>query len=171
MLYAFIQTTSDVIGERQVSTVRRIIAMDPISGEAEHQYIYRQLGPAHLDNIGDAICDADRDVFYVIDHDNGKTVAANKSILQMDLDDATDTLGYDREALLEDGVYVPELLENPAAVAEAFAEADIVEVDHMELLSLPSLPDARTASTSPTALLSLASTTTSIGSMVVPTTC
>ena len=36
--------------------------MDPISGEAEHQYIYRQLGPAHLDNIGDAICDADRDV-------------------------------------------------------------------------------------------------------------
>ena len=39
-----------------------------------------------------------------------------------------------------EGVYAPELLENPAAVAEAFAEGDIVEVDQVELLNLPSLP-------------------------------
>jgi len=31
----------------------------------------------------------------VIDRDNGNTVTANKSILRMDLSEATDTLGYD----------------------------------------------------------------------------
>ena len=152
--------------------------MDPVTGEPQHEYMFSQIGPSNQDKIGDAVYDPERGAFLVIDRDNGDTVAANKSILRMDLSEATDTLGYDWEALLGDGVYAPELLENPAAVAEAFAEADIVEVDHMELLNLPSLPDARTASTSPrvlhsspTALLSLASTTTSIGSMVVPTTC
>ena len=33
MLYAFIQTPMDVNGERKGSTVRRIIAMAPITGE------------------------------------------------------------------------------------------------------------------------------------------
>ena len=140
LLYAFIQTPMDVNGERNGSTVRRILAMDPITGEPQHEYMFSQIGPSNQDKIGDAVYDPERGAFLVIDRDNGDTVAANKSILRMDLSDATDTLGYDWEALLGEGVYAPELLENPAAVAEAFAEGDIVEVDQVELLNRPSLP-------------------------------
>ena len=90
----------------------------------------------------------------MIDRDNGNTVTANKSILRMDLSEATDTLSYDWEALLGDGVYAPELLDSPAAVAEAFAEGDILEVDRVERLNLPSPPVWTPASTSPKAWLS-----------------
>ena len=140
LLYAFIQTPMSVGGDRSSSTVRRILAMDPVTGQPQHEYMFSQIGPSNQDKIGDAVYDPERGAFLVIDRDNGDTVAANKSILRMDLSDATDTLGYDWEALLGDGVYAPELLENPAAVAEAFAEGDVVEVDQVELLNLPSLP-------------------------------
>ena len=140
LLYAFIQTPMSVGGDRSSSTVRRILAMDPITGEPQHEYMFSQIGPSNQDKIGDAVYDPDRGAFLVIDRDNGDTVAANKSILRMDLSEATDTLGYDWEALLGDGVYAPELLESPAAVAEAFAEGEVVEVDQVELLNLPSLP-------------------------------
>ena len=140
LLYAFIQTPMSVGGDRSSSTVRRILAMDPVTGEPQHEYMFSQIGPSNQDKIGDAVYDPERGAFLVIDRDNGDTVAANKSILRMDLSDATDTLGYDWEALLGDGVYAPELLESPAAVAEAFAEGDVVEVDQVELLNLPSLP-------------------------------
>ena len=140
LLYAFIQTPMSVGGDRSSSTVRRILAMDPVTGEPQHEYMFSQIGPSNQDKIGDAVYDPERGAFLVIDRDNGDTVAANKSILRMDLSEATDTLGYDWEALLGDGVYAPELLESPAAVAEAFAEGDVVEVDQVELLNLPSLP-------------------------------
>ena len=140
LLYAFIQTPMSVGGDRSSSTVRRILAMDPVTGEPQHEYMFSQIGPSNQDKIGDAVYDPERGAFLVIDRDNGDTVAANKSILRMDLSDATDTLGYDWEALLGDGVYAPELLESPAAVAEAFAEGDVMEVDQVELLNLPSLP-------------------------------
>ena len=140
LLYAFIQTPMSVGGDRSSSTVRRILAMDPVTGQPQHEYMFSQIGPSNQDKIGDAVYDPERGAFLVIDRDNGDTVAANKSILRMDLSEATDTLGYDWEALLGDGVYAPELLESPAAVAEAFAEGDVVEVDQVELLNLPSLP-------------------------------
>ena len=140
LLYAFIQTPMSVGGDRSSSTVRRILAMDPITGEPQHEYMFSQIGPSNQDKIGDAVYDPDRGAFLVIDRDNGDTVEANKSILRMDLSEATDTLGYDWEALLGDGVYAPELLESPAAVAEAFAKGEVVEVDQAELLNLPSLP-------------------------------
>ena len=140
LLYAFIQTPMSVGGDSSSSTVRRILAMDPVTGEPQHEYMFSQIGPSNQDKIGDAVYDPERGAFLVIDRDNGDTVAANKSILRMDLSEATDTLGYDWEALLGDGVYAPELLESPAAVAEAFAEGDVVEVDQVELLNLPSLP-------------------------------
>ena len=140
LLYAFIQTPMSVGGDRSSSTVRRILAMDPVTGEPQHEYMFSQIGPSNQDKIGDAVYDPERGAFLVIDRDNGDTVAANKSILRMDLSEATDTLGYDWESLLGDGVYAPELLESPAAVAEAFAEGEVVEVDQVELLNLPSLP-------------------------------
>ena len=140
LLYAFIQTPMSVGGDRSSSTVRRILAMDPVTGQPQHEYMFSQIGPSNQDKIGDAVYDPERGAFLVIDRDNGDTVAANKSILRMDLSEATDTLGYDWESLLGDGVYAPELLESPAAVAEAFAEGDVVEVDQVELLNLPSLP-------------------------------
>ena len=140
LLYAFIQTPMSVGGDSSSSTVRRILAMDPVTGEPQHEYMFSQIGPSNQDKIGDAVYDPERGAFLVIDRDNGDTVAANKSILRMDLSEATDTLGYDWEALLGDGVYAPELLESPAAVAEAFAEGEVVEVDQAELLNLPSLP-------------------------------
>ena len=140
LLYAFIQTPMSVGGDRSSSTVRRILAMDPVTGQPQHEYMFSQIGPSNQDKIGDAVYDPERGAFLVIDRDNGDTVAANKSILRMDLSEATDTLGYDWESLLGDGVYAPELLESPAAVAEAFAEGDVMEVDQVELLNLPSLP-------------------------------
>jgi len=140
LLYAFIQTPMSVDGDRSSSTVRRILAMDPVTGQPQHEYMFSQIGPSNQDKIGDAVYDPERGAFLVIDRDNGDTVAANKSILRMDLSEATDTLGYDWESLLGDGVYAPELLESPAAVAEAFAEGDVMEVDQVELLNLPSLP-------------------------------
>ena len=140
LLYAFIQTPMSVGGDRSSSTVRRILAMDPVTGQPQHEYMFSQIGPSNQDKIGDAVYDPERGAFLVIDRDNGDTVAANKSILRMDLSEATDTLGYDWESLLGDGVYAPELLESPAAVAEAFAEGEVVEVDQVELLNLPSLP-------------------------------
>ena len=140
LLYAFIQTPMDVNGERNGSTVRRILAMDPITGAPQHEFMFRQIGSSSQDKIGDAVYDPERGAFLVIDRDNGDTVTANKSILRMNLGSATDTLGYDWEALLGDGIYAPELLDSPAAVAEAFAEGDIIEVDQVELLNLPSLP-------------------------------
>ena len=140
LLYAFIQTPMSVGGDRSSSTVRRILAMDPVTGQPQHEYMFSQIGPSNQDKIGDAVYDPERGAFLVIDRDNGDTVAANKSILRMELSEATDTLGYDWESLLGDGVYAPELLESPAAVAEAFAEGDVMEVDQVELLNLPSLP-------------------------------
>ena len=119
LLYAFIQTPMDVNGERKGSTVRRIIAMDPITGEAKHEYIYRQSGPIKQDKIGDAVYDAERNVFYVIDRDNVADETANKAVIEMDLTRATDVLGFKWESILGEGVYAPEMLDTPEEVGEA----------------------------------------------------
>lgn len=119
LLYAFIQTPMDVNGERKGSTVRRIIAMDPITGEAKHEYIYRQSGPIKQDKIGDAVYDAERNVFYVIDRDNVADETANKAVIEMDLTRATDVLGFKWESILGEGVYTPEMLDTPEEVGEA----------------------------------------------------
>ena len=109
----------DVNGERKGSTVRRIIAMDPITGEAKHEYIYRQSGPINQDKIGDAVYDADRNVFYVIDRDNVADETANKAVIEMDLTRASDVLGFNWESILGEGVYAPEMLDTPEDVGEA----------------------------------------------------
>ena len=140
LLYAFIQTPMSVGGSKSTSTVRRILAMDPITGTPQNEYVFSQIGPFDQDKIGDAVYAAQRGAFLVIDRDNGETLGANKSILRMDLTTATDTLGYDWEGLLGDGIYAPELLKSPDAVAAAFAEGNIQEVDQVELLNLPSIP-------------------------------
>ena len=119
LLYAFIQTPMDVNGERKGSTVRRIIAMDPITGEAKHDYIYRQSGPTNQDKIGDAVYDAERNVFYVIDRDNVADETANKAVIEMDLTRATDVLGFNWVFILGDGIYAPEMLDTPEEVGEA----------------------------------------------------
>ena len=93
--------------------------MDPITGEAKHEYIYRQSGPIKQDKIGDAVYDAERNVFYVIDRDNVADETANKAVIEMDLTRATDVLGFKWESILGEGVYAPEMLDTPEEVGEA----------------------------------------------------
>ena len=180
LLYAFIQTPMEVNGERKGSTVRRIIAMAPITGEAQHEYIYRQSGPITQENIGDAVYDADREVFYVIDRDNVADESANKALIEMDLTLATDVLGFNWESILGEGVYAPEMLDTPGELGEALRSPlinDIIsEVNQTTLFNLAE-QGINTLFDKPEGLAlrkmaawCLASTTTSNGSTAAPTT-
>ncbi|MEE9905274.1 MAG: esterase-like activity of phytase family protein, partial [Chlorobium sp.] len=143
LLYAFVQSPLRPSGFDNQEVVR-IIAVDPTTGEAVHEYIYSLTGEKGQDKIGDAVYDAERDVFYVIERDSGTTSNANKTIFEINLAGATDTLDYTTgqdgkswEQLLGTGVTQPEL-----ADVESLADAlqgDIVFVNKNELLNLPSL--------------------------------
>ena len=164
LLYAFIQTPMDLNGERKGSPVRRIIAMDPITGEAKHECIYRQSGPINQDKNGDAVYDAERDVIYVIDRDNVDTAPANKSTC--------------REALLGDGVYAPNCWTARQRLPRPLLKATSSRWIRRNCSTGPVSPVWPPASTSPkdspsspTALWSSVSTTTSSGRTADPTTC
>lgn len=143
LLYAFIQSPLKPAGYENQEIIR-IVAVNPLNGEAMHEYLYALTGEAGQDKIGDAVYDAERDVFYVIERDSGATSNANKSIFEIDLTGATDTLDYTTgandhswEELLGDGVTQPEL-----ADVESLADAlvgDVQFVHKIELLNIPSL--------------------------------
>ena len=148
LLYAFVQSPLRPSGFDNQEVVR-IIAVDPATGEAVHEYIYSLTGEKGQDKIGDAVYDAERDVFCVIERDSGITSNANKTIFEINLAGATDTLDYTLgtngkswEQLLGAGVTQPEL-----ADVESLADAlqgDIVFVNKNELFNIPSLGiDAR----------------------------
>lgn len=140
-LYAFIQSpmrpsVAKVDGEWVASTLRRILKLNPLTGAAEAEYLYIQQGASNQDKIGDAVYDAERDVFYVIDRDSGTTTTSNKSILEFALRNATNVLETNWAATI--GVAQPEALE-ASVLAEALAEANIAQVQQTELLNLPSV--------------------------------
>ncbi|CAK22537.1 Atypical alkaline phosphatase with phytase-like insertion [Synechococcus sp. WH 7803] len=136
LLYAFIQTPMRPDGYASDDSLRRILALDPISGEAKAEYLFLQTGPANQDKIGDAVYDATRGTFLVIDRDSGTALNSNKSVLEFDLRYATNVLGKDWQADL--GVNQPEELA-PAALAAALTNADISTVTQKDLFNLPSV--------------------------------
>ncbi|MBN1928726.1 MAG: esterase-like activity of phytase family protein, partial [Chlorobiaceae bacterium] len=143
LLYAFIQSPLKPEGSMNQEVVR-IVAVDPLSGAAEHEYLYALTGEKGQDKIGDAVYDAENDVFYVIERDSGATSTANKSIFEIDLGDATDTLdyttgenGHSWEELLGAGVTQPELADTES-LADLLA-GEVVFAQKTELLNIPSL--------------------------------
>ncbi len=142
LLYAFVQSPLQPSGYKNQEVVR-IIAVDPITGEAKHEYLYPLSGEKGQDKMGDAVYDATRDVFYVIERDSGVTANANKTIFEINLTGATDVLDYTRAdngqswtALI--GVAQPELLTTPS-LADALAAHGIDFAHKNELLNIPSL--------------------------------
>lgn len=88
--------------------------------------------------------DAECDVFYVIERDSGATSNANKSIFEIDITGATDTLDYTTgandhswEELLGDGITQPKLAD-VESLADALA-GDVQFVHKIELFNIPSL--------------------------------
>lgn len=148
LLYTFIQSPLHQAGYDNQEVIR-IVAVNPVSGEAVHEYLYALSGEKGQDKIGDAVYDAERDLFYVIERDSGATSNANKSIFEVDLTGATDTLaytigqdGHSWEELLGDGVTQPELA-HTESLADALA-GEVTFVHKNELLNIPSLGiDAR----------------------------
>lgn len=142
LLYAFVQSPLQPSGYKNQEVVR-IIAVDPITGEAKHEYLYPLSGEKGQDKMGDAVYDAARDVFYVIERDSGVTANANKTIFEINLTGATDVLDYTQgsngqswTALI--GVAQPELL-TAASLADALAVHGIDFAHKNELLNIPSL--------------------------------
>ena len=119
LLYAFIQSPMRPDGYAN-STLRRILAIDPLNGEAKAEYLYLQTGPGNQDKIGDAVYDTTRGTFLAIDRDSGTTLSSNKSVLEFDLRNATNVLGTNWQD--EIGKAQPEEL-SADALATALAEA------------------------------------------------
>ncbi|WP_131592467.1 choice-of-anchor I domain-containing protein [Synechococcus sp. BS55D] len=136
LLYAFIQSPMRPSGYDKDSLLRRIVAVDPTTGEAKKEFLYIQAGASNQDKIGDAVYDAERDTFYVLDRDSGTSIDSNKSILEFDLANATNVLGFDWSAKL--GVSQPEQLD-AVSLSTKLAAAGIAQVQQTDLFNLPSI--------------------------------
>ena len=136
LLYGFIQTPMRPDGYASDDSLRRILALNPTTGEAEAEYLFVQTGPANQDKIGDAVYDPTRGTVLVIDRDSGTELTSNKSVLEFDLRHATNVLGTDWQSVI--GSAQPEELA-PAELATALAEADIALVNQKDLFNLPSV--------------------------------
>lgn len=142
LLYAFVQSPLQPTGYKNQEVVR-IIAVDPITGEAKHEYLYPLSGEKGQDKMGDAVYDATRNVFHVIERDSGVTANANKTIFEINLTGATDVLDYTQGSNGQSwtgliGVAQPELLTTPS-LADALAAHGIDFAHKNELLNIPSL--------------------------------
>ncbi len=93
LLYAFVQSPLRPDGYNNKEFIR-ILAINPLSGEPVHEYLSLLPIEAGQDKIGDAVYDAERDVFLVIERDSELGATANKSITEINLKGATDTLDY-----------------------------------------------------------------------------
>jgi len=99
LLYAFMQSPMDVdsngdgvVAERSASQLTRILAIDPATGTPVKEHLYLLSGRAGQDKIGDVTYDAARDVFLVMERDSSRTLNGFKSVFEVDLRGATNTL-------------------------------------------------------------------------------
>ncbi|WP_191964788.1 esterase-like activity of phytase family protein [Synechococcus sp. RSCCF101] len=141
LLYAFIQSPMSVGGSRTQSEVRRVLAIDPLSGTPQAEYVYVQVGASNQDKIGDAVYDAERGVFYAIDRDSGTARTSNKSVLELDFSSATDVLPLTTGDGWTDaiGAAQPELFGSPEELSQALDAAGINPVAQLDLFNLPSI--------------------------------
>ncbi len=99
LLYAFVQSPMDVdsngdgvVAERSLSQITRILAIDPATGTPVKEHLYQLSGRAGQDKIGDVAYDAARNVFLVMERDSTRALNGFKSVYEVDLRGATNTL-------------------------------------------------------------------------------
>jgi 2',3'-cyclic-nucleotide 2'-phosphodiesterase (5'-nucleotidase family)/sugar lactone lactonase YvrE len=99
LLYAFMQSPLDidsngdaVAAERSPSQLTRILAIDPATGAAQKEHLYLLSGRSGQDKIGDVTYDASRGVFLVMERDSSRLLNGFKSVYEVDLRGATNTL-------------------------------------------------------------------------------
>lgn len=98
ILYAFIQSPIDnpdtaKDSSSKASTLVRILAFDTNAKETVGEYFYRLDGKG-VDKIGDAVVMSDG-AFLVLERDDAVGSSARKLVYQIDIDAATNFLGYD----------------------------------------------------------------------------
>jgi 2',3'-cyclic-nucleotide 2'-phosphodiesterase (5'-nucleotidase family) len=160
LLYAFMQSPLDVdsngdgvAAERSKSELTRILAIDPGTGAPVKEHLYLLSGRSGQDKIGDVTYDAARDVFLVMERDSSRALNGFKSVYEVDLRGATNTLSRTlgtgtaswADAI---GVASPELLDNSLTLvsgvytissADRLAAAGIQLANKVELFNLPSV--------------------------------
>ncbi len=141
LLYAFVQSGLQPVGYKNTEFVR-ILAIDPASGEPKAEYLHlldadsRLSGSAKVDKIGDAVYDAGRDRFLIIERDSLTGSTANKAIVELDLTGATNVLNKNWTDTLSVGQ--PELLDTKS-IADALQVVGVHMVQRTELLNIPSI--------------------------------
>jgi 2',3'-cyclic-nucleotide 2'-phosphodiesterase (5'-nucleotidase family) len=160
LLYAFMQSPLDVdsngdgvVAERSKSELTRILAIDPATGAPVKEHLYLLSGRSGQDKIGDVTYDPARDVFLVMERDSSRALNGFKSVYEVDLRGATNTLSRTlgtgpaswADAI---GVASPELLDNSLTLlsgvyttssADRLAAAGIQLANKVELFNLPSV--------------------------------
>ena len=160
LLYAFMQSPLDidsngdgVAAERSPSQLTRILAIDPATGAPLKEHLYLLSGRTGQDKIGDVTYDPARDLFLVMERDSSRALNGFKSVYEVDLRGATNTLlrtlGTGSASWAEAiGVASPELLDNSltlvngvysASSADRLAAAGIELANKVELFNLPSV--------------------------------
>jgi len=160
LLYAFMQSPLDidsngdgVAAERSPSQLTRILAIDPATGAPLKEHLYLLSGRTGQDKIGDVTYDPARDLFLVMERDSSRALNGFKSVYEVDLRGATNTLlrtlGTGSASWAEAiGVASPELLDNSltlvngvysASSADRLAAAGIQLANKVELFNLPSV--------------------------------
>jgi 2',3'-cyclic-nucleotide 2'-phosphodiesterase (5'-nucleotidase family) len=160
LLYAFMQSPLDVdsngdgvVAERSPSQLTRILAIDPGTGAPVKEHLYLLSGRSGQDKIGDVTYDAARDGFLVMERDSSRALNGFKSVYEVDLRGATNTLlrtlGTGTASWADAiGVSSPELLDNSLTLvsgvyttssADRLAAAGIQLANKVELFNLPSV--------------------------------
>lgn len=162
LLYAFMQSPLDIdsnndgiAAERSPSQLTRILAIDPATGAPQKEFLYLLSGRAGQDKIGDVAFDPVRNVFLVMERDSTRLRNGFKSVYEVDLRGATNTLPITQAAVpsvdgwqARLGVASPERLDNSLTLvdgvyisssADRLAAAGIKVVNKVELFNLPSV--------------------------------
>jgi 2',3'-cyclic-nucleotide 2'-phosphodiesterase (5'-nucleotidase family) len=112
LLYAFMQSPLDVdangdglVAERSLSQLTRILAIDPATGVPVKEHLYMLSGRPGQDKIGDVTFDPDRNVFLVMERDSTRARNGFKSVYEVDLRGATNTLPLTLASELNDDAF------------------------------------------------------------------
>ena len=142
LLYAFVQSPLRPTGYNNQELIR-ILAIDPSTGAPAAEYFSLLPVEAGQDKIGDAVYDPSRKAFLVIERDSDPGVTSNKSIAEINLLGATNTLDYTlnrngKSWTTELGVAQPELA-TTASMADLLAAKSIFLAKRTELINIPSV--------------------------------
>jgi len=114
LLYAFVQSPLDidsnadgVAAERSPSQITRILAIDPATGAPVKEHLYLLSGRPGQDKIGDVTYDAARGVFLVMERDSSRALNGFKSVYEVDLRGATNTLPLTLGSQLNEAAALP----------------------------------------------------------------